>query len=231
MNALVKALRPARHVLLDFDGPVCSAFAGLPAPEVTKRLQDFLAKEAPNAPIGSAAETDPFVILRSVADAHPSLIPTADSYLSQLEEVAVRVASPTPGAESLLRACQQTGRNVWVVSNNAGIAIRSYLTAHSLHDYVAEVFGRVPGDPSSMKPSTRLLDDALQAADADPSECVFIGDAVRDVEAGTAAGVATIGYANKPHKSAKLAAAGAIAVTDSMAELAEAVTAAGPVGR
>ncbi|MET8544122.1 hypothetical protein ABZW03_26250 [Kitasatospora sp. NPDC004799] len=39
MNAtprqLADVLRPVKHVLLDFDGPVCSVFAGLPAPDPT----------------------------------------------------------------------------------------------------------------------------------------------------------------------------------------------------
>ena len=52
--------------------------------------------------------------------------------------------------------------------------------------------------------------------------CIFIGDAARDVQAGKAADVATIGYANKPGKEAALAAAGAVAVTDSMSAIAEA---------
>lgn len=59
---------------------------------------------------------------------------------------------------------------------------------------------------------------------ARPGECVFIGDASRDVEAGDAAGVPTIGYANKPGKDAKLAAAGAVVIVDSMQLIADALT-------
>ncbi|MFD0532458.1 hypothetical protein ACFQY7_00135 [Actinomadura luteofluorescens] len=50
-----------------------------------------------------------------------------------------------------------------------------------------------------------------------------MGDAVRDVQAGHAAKVATIGYANKPGKEAKLTAAGAVVVTDSMEAVADAL--------
>ncbi|MFD5555695.1 HAD family hydrolase [Streptomyces sp. NPDC127068] len=230
MTKLATVLRPARHVLLDFDGPVCSVFAGLPAAEVARLLYGSLAKEADDLPAAWAGESDPFVLLRAVADERPVLTPQADAYLAQLEEEAVRVARPTPGAESLLRVCQDTGRAVWMVSNNAGAAISEYLAAHQLDQLVAGVFGRVSGEPSSMKPNPRLLHDAIRAAGATAGACVFIGDAARDVEAGTAAGMPTIGYANKPHKPAKLAAAGAAVVTDSMTALASAVVDAGPVG-
>lgn len=42
-RGLQDVLRPVKHVLLDFDGPVCSVFAGLPAPEVAARLSASLA--------------------------------------------------------------------------------------------------------------------------------------------------------------------------------------------
>lgn len=111
-----------------------------------------------------------------------------------------------------------------MVSNNASSAIQAYLDAHGLNGCVAGVFGRVPGDPSSMKPSPRLLHNAMEAASATPTECIFIGDAARDVQAGHAAGVATIGYANKPGKESALAAAGAAAVVDSMEQVAVALS-------
>uniref|UniRef100_A0AAU1LVA0 HAD-IA family hydrolase n=1 Tax=Streptomyces sp. NBC_00148 TaxID=2903626 RepID=A0AAU1LVA0_9ACTN len=88
---------------------------------------------------------------------------------------------------------------------------------------VAGVFGRVPGDPTSMKPNPGLLLDAMSASSAVPASCIFIGDAARDVEAGTAAGLATIGYANKAGTAATLTAAGAVVVTESMSAIAAAL--------
>ncbi|MET8542924.1 HAD-IA family hydrolase [Kitasatospora sp. NPDC004799] len=156
-----------------------------------------------------------------VADACPDLTETTDAALAALETEAIRVARPTPGGESVLRAAALSGRLVSVVSNNAGVAIEVYLAEHGLSDYVAGVFGRTPGDPSSMKPNPRLLLEAMEAAGIGPEHSVFIGDAARDVEAGEAAGVPTIGYANKPGKEAKLAAAGAVAIVDSMQLIAD----------
>ncbi|MDH6704643.1 phosphoglycolate phosphatase-like HAD superfamily hydrolase [Kitasatospora sp. MAA19] len=220
---LADVLRPVKHVLLDFDGPVCSVFAGLPAPEVARRLREGLLAAGEQAPAGAEEESDPLALLRLVADARPDLTESTDAALAALETEAVRVGRPTPGGESVLRAAARSGRLVSVVSNNAGVAIEAYLTEHGLNDYVAGVFGRAPGDPSSMKPNPRLLLEAMEVAGAGPGHCIFIGDAARDVEAGGAANIPTIGYANKPGKDAKLAAAGAVVVVDSMQLIADAM--------
>jgi HAD superfamily hydrolase (TIGR01509 family) len=216
-------LRPVKHVLLDFDGPVAAVFAGYPAAEVARDLRDRVTSAAGSVSADWAAETDPLALLRRVAADRGDLTLEADRHLSRLEQEAVATARPTPGAESFLRACADAGRSVWVVSNNAGGAISSYLAAHGLSDLVSGVFGRQEGDPSSMKPSPRLLLDAVAAAGASTAQCVFVGDAVRDVEAANAAGMPAIGYANKPGKADRLAAAGAVVVLDSMTELAAAV--------
>ncbi|MEV7354424.1 HAD-IA family hydrolase [Kitasatospora sp. NPDC091276] len=220
---LADVLRPVRHVLLDFDGPVCSVFAGLPAPEVARRLREGLLATGEQAPAGAEEETDPLALLRLISDARPDRAVSTDAALAALETEAVRVARPTPGGESVLLAAARSGRLVSVVSNNAGAAITAYLAEHGLSDYVAGVFGRAPGDPSSMKPNPRLLLEAMEAACTGPEHCIFIGDATRDVEAGKAAGVPTIGYANKPGKDVKLVAAGAVVVVGAMRLIADAL--------
>ncbi|GGV04061.1 hydrolase [Kitasatospora herbaricolor] len=218
---LADVLRPAKHILLDFDGPVCSVFAGLPAPEVARRLRDGFLADGGQARSGDEEENDPLALLRLISATRPDLTEGADAALTALETEAVRVGRPTPGGESVLRACARSNRLVSIVSNNSGTAIKAYLSEHGLGDYVAGVFGRIPGDPSSMKPSPRLLLEAMEAAGSGPERCVFIGDAARDVEAGKAAGVPTIGFANKPGKDLKLAAAGAVVISDSMQLIAD----------
>ncbi|WP_406089997.1 HAD family hydrolase [Kitasatospora purpeofusca] len=220
---LADVLRPVKHVLLDFDGPVCSVFAGIPAPEVARRLREGLLDADEQALAGADEESDPLALLRLISDARPDLTASTDAALAALETEAVRVACPTPGGESVLRAAVRSGRLVSVVSNNAGGAIEAYLTEHGLSGYVAGVFGRAPGDPSSMKPNPRLLLEAMEAAGTKPEYCIFIGDTVRDVEAGEAASVPTIGYANKPGKDAKLATAGAVVIVDLMELVADAL--------
>ncbi|MFD5564966.1 HAD family hydrolase [Kitasatospora griseola] len=222
-ESLADLLRPVKHVLLDFDGPVCSVFAGFSAPDVAESLRQALADLGWQAAAGGSVETDPLALLRQVAEVRPDLVPAADQRLTLLETEAVRSGRPNREGEAVLRACADSGRSVSIVSNNATAAIESYVEAHSLGRYVARVIGRAPGDPSSMKPSPRLLLEAIQAEGGGLADSVFVGDAVRDVEAGLAAGIGTIGYANKPGKRERLTGAGAVAVVDSMGAIAEAL--------
>jgi phosphoglycolate phosphatase len=217
---LASILAPVRHVLLDFDGPVCSIFAGFPAADVARRLAELLT--GPEGPPPGHELTDPLAMLRHLADVQPELVPAADDALAQMEVEAVAKAQPTEGAVQLLEACAATDRQVWLVSNNATAALDQYVDTHQLKLLVAGCFGRVPGRPKSMKPSPELLLATMRAAHAEPTACIFIGDAVRDVEAAQAAGMPAIGYANKPGKAEALAEAGAVSVVTAMKALAEA---------
>ncbi|RKN07278.1 HAD family hydrolase [Streptomyces radicis] len=223
MNAALEpALRGRTHVLLDFDGPVCSVFAGLSAAEVADRMRQRLRDAGQSITPEWEEENDPLALLSRISRALPGLAEQADAVLTELETDAARLARANPDIKPVLDACVGTGRTVLVVSNNSGQAIDLYLRREGLTGQVERVVGRVPGEPASMKPSPRLLLDAMGETVA--ARCVFIGDAVRDVEAGHAAGVPTIGYANKPGKAAKLTAAGAVAVVESLLPLADALT-------
>ncbi len=226
MNAASEVLAAilTRHVLLDFDGPVCSVFDGFPAQQVARELFSQLPVHLETW----AAETDPLALLRRIGDEQPDLVPMADDCLSTLEIEAVRRARLTDGAAAFLESCAASDRHVWIVSNNATAAITRYLTDQGLDGFVSGAFGRVHGHPDSMKPSPWLLLDAMRAAEAKPGDCVFIGDAVRDVEAAHAAGMDAIGYANKPGKAERLAAAGALSVVTTMESLARAARAERP---
>jgi len=66
----------------------------------------------------------------------------------------------------------------------------------------------------------------VNRAEAEADECAFIGDSVSDVLAGRLAGVAVIGFANKPSKVGTLTRAGADAVTTRLSEISAALRAA-----
>jgi N-acetyl-D-muramate 6-phosphate phosphatase len=222
--ALRPVVRGVTHVLLDFDGPVCAVFAGLSAQQVAELLRERLAAAGHAVDPSWQDENDPLALLRRISEERPALSAAADVVLTDLEAEAMQRARLNPDVKYLLDACADTGREVMVVSNNAGAAITDYVGREGLAGYIGRVVGRVPGQPSSMKPSPRLLLDAM--GETPPERCVFIGDAVRDVEAGHAAGVPTIGYANKPGKAAKLGDAGAAVVVDSLVTVADSLHAA-----
>lgn len=218
---LATVIDRARVVLLDFDGPVCRIFAQRPASAVAHELRRLLVDQAVTLPAEILTEPDPLAVLRFTATlGRPAVVRLVDEALCREEVTAARTAKPTLYGREVIVAAQQTGRRVAVVSNNSADAIHTYLAARRLTGYVHPVIGRAPANPDRMKPNQAPVLDAVRELRANPEHCVLIGDSVSDIEAAHAAGVAAIGYANKPGKRERFANADAI--IDSMAELVDA---------
>ncbi|WFE57321.1 HAD family hydrolase [Micromonospora sp. WMMD712] len=213
----------ARVLLLDFDGPVCAVFARHPASAVADELRRLLAGRGVPLPPGIRHEPDPLAVLRFTATlGRPAVVRLVDEALTRAEVTAARTAAPTPYGREAIVAAHRAGRRVAVVSNNSAACVRAYLDARGLTSYVHPVVGRPEGAPGRMKPDPYPVLAALREWDAEPADCVLVGDSATDVEAAHAAGVAAIGYANKPGKRARLATADA--TIDSMAELVAALS-------
>ncbi|EEP71029.1 HAD-superfamily hydrolase [Micromonospora sp. ATCC 39149] len=213
----------ARVILLDFDGPVCGIFARHPASTVAHELRRLLVDQAVTLPPYVLTEHDPLAVLRFTATiGRPAVVRLIDQAMTREEVTAARTAEPTPYGREVIVAAQQTGRRVAVVSNNSAESVRAYLSARRLTAYVHPVIGRPEAAPERMKPDPFSVLAAVRELGAEPAECVLVGDSVSDIEAAHAAGVSAIGYANKPGKRERLAAADA--VIDSMAELVTALT-------
>ncbi len=132
----------------------------------------------------------------------------------------MRDAEPTPYAREVILACAQTGRAVAVVSNNANAVIEAYLTKRDLIGYVRAIVGRCSADPGLLKPSPHPILEAIRIMDADPQGSALVGDTPADIVSAKAAGIRSIGYANKPGKREKLTGQGADVVITTMEELA-----------
>ncbi|GAB3068463.1 HAD family hydrolase [Micromonospora schwarzwaldensis] len=218
---LAKVIDRARVILLDFDGPVCSIFAQRPAPTVAHELRRLLVDQGVTLPPEILAERDPLAVLRFTGTlGRPAVVRLIDQAMTREEVTAARTATPTPYGREVIVAAQQTGRRVAVVSNNSAGSVHAYLSARRLSGYVHPVIGRPEAAPERMKPDPFPVREAVRELGASPAECVLVGDSETDIEAAHAAGVAAIGYANKPGKRERFAAAEA--VIDSMAELVSA---------
>ena len=88
-----------------------------------------------------------------------------------------------------------------------------------LDDRVDLVVARTGPDPALLKPSPHLIEKAIAELAAAPAESALVGDSITDIYAAQLAGIATIGYANKPGKHDSFAAAGAAATITSLADL------------
>ena len=225
-DGLAALLREARVLLLDFDGPVCSVFAGLPAATVAKQLRGLLWRHGVALPDHVMEQDDPHEILRYTGSlGRDELTRAVEDALTAAEVTAAKSARPTPYAREVIVAAHEAGRSLAIVSNNAAEPVSAYLDAHRLSRYVHPVIGRPYADPSRMKPDPAPILAAVDALDADPAECVLIGDSVSDMVGAAAAGVRSIGYANKPGKQQRLTDAGAEVVVDCMAPVATAMLA------
>ncbi|MHA6762559.1 HAD family hydrolase [Streptacidiphilus sp. PAMC 29251] len=204
----------AKVVLLDFDGPVCSVFAGHPAPGVARKLLRELDAQGVRLPGELAGTEDPHGLLDGLAKAlggqglsEPeikALTRQLDGRLAEAEQEAVGTAAETPDAVDAVLRLLRSGRSVAVVSNNATAAVEAYLRRREpLAELLrGRVFGR-PADPALMKPRPYLLDRAVAAVRGSAADAVLIGDAVTDVEAAAGAGVDFVGFAGGDERRRK----------------------------
>jgi HAD superfamily hydrolase (TIGR01509 family) len=209
----------AGGVLLDFDGPVCSIFAGYPAPEVAELMRRVLRANGGVADGGVLTEADPLEVLEYVAANNVDLLDTVEEALCAAELEAAASAEPTPDADKVIRHIAQMRIPLVVVSNNSAPAIEAYLRARDLSRFVDGVVGRSFAHPERMKPNPWPIFQAAQLVGVPVDQCILIGDSDTDVAAALAAGARCIGVANRPAKETTLPAAGAVATVTRMEDL------------
>lgn len=213
----------ARCLLLDFDGPVCEIFAGLPAPTVAASLRATLEETGAVLPAEARLTNDPLEVFRLSASISDELNRLALNVLTDLEVKAIGSARLTPGAARLMETARKRAMRLAIVSNNSVAAVTAFLEREGLSDLVEYTSARAVADPSLMKPNPHLLRQALTQLHVESSSALLVGDSVTDIEASKLAGVVAVGYANRPGKIERLGAAGADLVVQSMEELADAL--------
>jgi HAD superfamily hydrolase (TIGR01549 family) len=212
-------LARSRYVLLDFDGPVCDIFAGLPAPTVAERLRKLITGQGVTLPAQIASSLDPIEIFVFSATVSADLAAQVETEMADQEQAAAATARPTPYVHEVVTSCRDTGRAVAVVSNNSARAVRTYLQLHGLDDRIEFISARTSYDPALLKPNPHLIEQAMTGLGASSDECVLIGDSTTDMQAAISSRTNSIGYANRPGKHGSLTAAGATAVVSSLADL------------
>jgi phosphoglycolate phosphatase len=218
-DAIARILANTDALLLDFDGPICSVFAGFPASVVAGQLAEILNEAGHELPPDVAAATDPFDLLHYAATLGPHEAELVNAAFRAHEIEAIHSAEPTPGAHELIEAWKQTGRRLAVVSNNSRTSVEIYLDLHGLRHRVDSVSARTSADTSLLKPRPHLVEQAVQAIGARSDRSTLVGDSVTDVYAAKAAFVGSIGYANKPGKIERLAGEMPTAVVTSLSLL------------
>ncbi|MFC4608242.1 HAD family hydrolase [Streptomyces maoxianensis] len=227
----VSLLEVAKCVLFDFDGPLCGLFEHHPAPRVAARLR-VRARQHFRARVPAAWESvdDPQVILINAAamEPHSQVVADLEKLLTSEELVAAAAATPTEGADRLIRQLSAAGKQLAITTNNSARAVQFYLRRVELTGYFGRhVHGRTT-DPQLLKPDPDCLRRALATTGSSATESLMIGDSVADYEAATTAGVAFLGCARSEARRGSLKEAGAMVVVNSISELLPALDAVAP---
>jgi HAD superfamily hydrolase (TIGR01662 family) len=222
---LAQLLEERRHVLLDFDGPVCAVFGTRGSAHAADAVRRALGATAWREMGDDAASysDDPFDVLRYAwvrldrqkADA-------AEQALTVCEVHAVAGLSLTEGSAEAIESLRASRHTVTIVSNNSERAIHAFIGAHALAEQIDGVVGRTRARAQDLKPEPYLLDRALEQLGAKPADAVLVGDSITDIQAARAAGTAAIAYANKPGKDSALRSFEPDALIKSMDEIAHA---------
>jgi phosphoglycolate phosphatase len=223
LRTLQRILDGAKTLLLDFDGPVCSVFAGFPAPVVAQQLREVLAQGDVTSLPDDVQEThDPFDIFKYAASIGFTEGRYVEAALRAHEVEAVGTAEPTKGGHALVDAWRRRGRQIAIVSNNSTAALEAYFDSRGETEMIDLLIGRTSADPKQLKPNPYLVFEAMTQLDAKARDCVLIGDSLTDIQAGQSAGVVTIGYANRSGKVDVFQQARTTTVVTSMLLLAQA---------
>ncbi|QDU64764.1 Pyrophosphatase PpaX [Planctomycetes bacterium Pan216] len=89
-----------------------------------------------------------------------------------------------PGIPETLSALRLAGRSMGIVTTNAEANVRICLRAHDVESHFDRVIDR-----TGLLGKPRALKRALKTLGARPAESVYIGDEVRDIEAGRKVGI------------------------------------------
>ena len=111
--------------------------------------------------------------------------------VNELELHFASMASPMPGAKDLLEQLHQRGVKMGIITRNMLSAAKQTLATCDLLDYFDPAY-ILDRDSCEPKPSPAGLEHLMQQWQATASDTVMVGDYLFDLQAGKAAGVATI---------------------------------------
>ncbi|MCG5495055.1 MULTISPECIES: phosphoglycolate phosphatase [Ectothiorhodospira] len=95
-----------------------------------------------------------------------------------------------PGMQEVLEAIESRGMNWGIVTNKPAFLTDPLLRSMGLYDRAATV---ISGDTTAeRKPHPMPMLLACEQSGSTPEQCLYIGDAHRDIEAGRAAGMRTL---------------------------------------
>jgi len=186
---------PNGAVFFDLDGTLADTAADLAAPVNAMRLERGLEALPLDAlrPFASMGARGLIGRGLGVQREDPAFEALRVEFLERYEAAMVVHTRLFDGVPALLDALDGAGLRWGVVSNKVERYVRPILAALGVLERSATAIG---GDTTAFaKPHPEPLLHAARLAGVDPALCVYVGDDLRDVEAGRAAGMRTIAAA------------------------------------
>lgn len=181
-----------RTVLFDLDGTLLDT-----APDLADALNHVLVENGraplPYAAIRPVVSHGGIALIRlgfGIDTDHPDFERLRAQLLKRYREHIAARTRPFDGIPEVLARIEAQGLNWGVVTNKPGWLTDPLLQALDLFDRAAVV---VSGDTlDERKPHPAPMLHACEQAGSAPAQCVYIGDAERDIEAGRNAGMFTL---------------------------------------
>jgi len=181
-----------RTVLFDLDGTLLDT-----APDLAAALNAVLIEN--NRPALPFDAIRPVVSHGGIAliklgfdldPSDPGFDPLRQRLLEIYRENISRLTRPFAGIADLLDTLEKRGINWGIVTNKPGWLTDPLLKDLDLYDRAVAI---VSGDTlDERKPHPAPMLHACELAGSEPGQCVYIGDAERDIEAGINAGMQTL---------------------------------------
>lgn len=93
-----------------------------------------------------------------------------------------------PGIPEVITKLHKKGYKLYILSSNSSINISAYLKKNNLDTYFVQIYGDI-----GMRSKSSALNKLIKKEGLNKSDCVYVGDEVRDVEAAKKAGITSIG--------------------------------------
>ena len=187
-----RALHMIRTVLFDLDGTLADT-----ALDLGYALNTLLQEHGKPAlahdvirPVASHGAAGLIELGFAVARDTPRFIPLRERFLSIYKTNLTRATVLFPDVPALLDQLAARGLNWGIVTNKPAFLTNPLVEQLGLREDAVCV---VSGDTTAnRKPHPEPMLHACQLAGSKPEECLYVGDAARDIEAGKAAGMRTV---------------------------------------
>ncbi|MFM1991129.1 MAG: hypothetical protein RJA99_4086 [Pseudomonadota bacterium] len=193
--AAAALLRRSGAVFFDLDGTLADTAADLAAPVNAMRIERGLEPMPLDAlrPFASMGARGLIGAGLGVRKEDPAFEPLRVEFLARYEAAMVVHTRLFDGVPELLDTLDGAGVRWGVVSNKVERYVRPILSALGVLERSATAIG---GDTTPFaKPHPEPLLHAARLAGVDAARCVYVGDDLRDIQAGRAAGMRTVAAA------------------------------------